>query len=239
MRADGGGQRRLGGKAVDRRPPGAATGRSSRTPRATCGGSRIVVADADGRKRSSSRLRAPERSPNDGNPSWSPDGERIAVDDIVAAGVSVVTCRTAAGRRSPSTASRPRGRPTASRSRSWISTTARSGAPPERRQPPPAAPRIRGQGHVARLVARREAARVQHADGHLRRRARRHERRRSWSSRPGTRPAEFRPTVAARLRGRCRHRPPLPLGLRRRRRRQRARQLTTGPYDSSDPAWRP
>ena len=99
MRADGGGQRRLGGKAVDgaRLEPRREEARL-RLGR-PCGGSRIVVADARGRKLSVVAPAASGTEPNDGNPSWSPDGTRIAVEDIVAAGVSVVDVKT--GRRTP------------------------------------------------------------------------------------------------------------------------------------------
>ena len=99
MRADGGGQRRLGGKAVMAPAwsrDGTKLAYASGDP---AGGSRIVVADARGRKLSVVAPAASGTEPNDGNPSWSPDGTRIAVDDIVAAGVSVVDVKT--GRRTP------------------------------------------------------------------------------------------------------------------------------------------
>ena len=97
------------------------------------------------------------------------------------------------------------------------------GCRPERRQPPPAAARLGAQGPVGRLVARRRQARVQHRHGHLRCRAGREERR--ASGRQGRQPGRpsFSPDGGpARVRRRCRHRPPLPRGLGRRRRRQRA-----------------
>ena len=74
----------------------------------------IVVANPEGLKLSIVPATRANEPSNDGHPSWSPDGTRIAVDDDVAGGVSVVTVQgRAAGRRSPSTASCPRGRPTA------------------------------------------------------------------------------------------------------------------------------
>ena len=89
-------QRRLGGSAVaapawnrDGTKLAYATG-------APAGGSGIVVADAAGRKLDVIAGAAGE-SANDGNPSWSPDGSRIAVDDVVAAGAFVLDVKT--GRR--------------------------------------------------------------------------------------------------------------------------------------------
>ncbi len=128
MRADGGGQRRLGGKAGHGarleprrdearlrlgRPRGRQQDRRRRRP----------GPQALGRRPAASRT-----EPNDGNPSWSPDGTRIAVDDIVAAGVSVVDVKT--GRRTPVAVDgvSPAWSPTAAPSRSSTSTIARPGA---------------------------------------------------------------------------------------------------------------
>ena len=99
MRADGRGQRPLGGTAV-MAPAWSRDGMklayASGDP---AGGSRIVVADAAGRRLSVVAAAASGTVPNDGNPTWSPDGTRVAIDDIVAAGVSVVDVKT--GRRTP------------------------------------------------------------------------------------------------------------------------------------------
>jgi dipeptidyl aminopeptidase/acylaminoacyl peptidase len=96
MRADGGGQRRLGGTAVVA-PAWSSDGtRLAYASGDPAGGSRIVVADARGRTLSLVAAAAGQ-DPNDGHPSWSPDGTRVAVDDIAAAGVSVADVKT--GRR--------------------------------------------------------------------------------------------------------------------------------------------
>lgn len=91
MRADGGGQRRLGGSAVAAPAWSRDGSELAYASRSATGTSKVVTADARGRKR------ALLAGTNDGDPSWSPDGKRIAVDDIVAAGVSVID--VASGRR--------------------------------------------------------------------------------------------------------------------------------------------
>jgi Tol biopolymer transport system component len=91
MRGDGGGQRRLGGSAVAA-PAWSRDGtRLAYASGSATDGSRIVVADARGRKL------AALAGANDGHPSWSPDATRIAVDDLVAAGVFVIDVKS--GRR--------------------------------------------------------------------------------------------------------------------------------------------
>ena len=223
MRADGGGQRRLGGKAVMAPAwsrDGTKLAYASGDP---AGGSRIVVADARGRKLSVVAPAASGTEPNDGNPSWSPDATRIAVEDIVAAGVSVVDVET--GRRTPvavdgvSPAWSPDGATIA-----FVDIDDRTawGAAPDgadrHRLLPASAGKImalawspdgkqlafstetgiylgtpNGQAPAKLVVAARN---------------------------PG-RPS-FAPRLPARVRGRCRQRPPVPLRLHRRRRRQRA-----------------
>ncbi len=96
MQADGDRQRRLGGGAVVA-PAWSRDGtRLAYASGDAAGGSSIVVADAAGRKLDVI-ARAAGQSANDGNPSWSPDGSRIAVDDAVAAGAFVLDVKS--GRR--------------------------------------------------------------------------------------------------------------------------------------------
>ena len=83
MGADGDGQRRLGGSAVAA-PAWSRDGtRLAYAAGDPAGGSGIVLADAAGRKLGVIGGAAGQGA-NDGNPSWSPDGSRIAVDDVVA-----------------------------------------------------------------------------------------------------------------------------------------------------------
>ena len=91
MRADGSGQRRLTGSFPIAEPTWSADGTQlayRRDGLASDGG--VAVAGADGRRRTAvSGARPAERS-NDGNPSWSPDASRIAVADVISGGISVV-----------------------------------------------------------------------------------------------------------------------------------------------------
>ena len=91
MRAGGGGQHRLGGSSVAT-PAWSHDGTElAYASGSATGTSRIVVTDARGVKRTMLA------GTSDGHPSWSPDGKRVAVDDIAAAGVSVIDVTT--GRR--------------------------------------------------------------------------------------------------------------------------------------------
>ena len=161
MRADGSEQRRLAGTARPVAQP-AWNADGTKLAYSSHGRSRdgsIVVADA---RRPQALVVAgarPGEHSNDGNPSWAPGRDAASRSTTTSRpGISVVDV---AGRqphaRSPSTASRRRGRPTASRSPSSTSTTARSGGRPDRRRSPPAAARLGAQGPVGRLVAGRQA----------------------------------------------------------------------------------
>ena len=177
MRADGGGQRRLGGKAVMAPAwsrDGTKLAYASGDP---AGGSRIVVADARGRKLSVVA------------PAAVRDGAERRQPELVA-GRDEDRRRRHRGRRRVGRG-REHGAPHAGRGRRGV-----AGLVPRRRhhrvrrhrrshglgrgarrcRSAPAPARVRGEDHGARLVARREAARVQHR------------RRGSISGRPTARP---------------------------------------------------
>ena len=237
MRADGGGQRRLGGKAV-RRAAGLEPRRDEarlRLGRTPPSGSRIVVADAEGRKLSLVAARIPASA------------ERRQ-PELVAGRDEDRGRRHRRGRaspwwtwqeggrthRSPSTASRRPGRPTAAPSPSSTSTTARSGARPRPAPTVTGCCRRRRQGQVDRLVARRQAAGVQHRHGRLRRGARTARARdaRRHGAQPGAAELLTR-RLPARLRGRCGsvhpHRSVYVVGVDGRGRRQLTTARTTAP----------
>jgi Tol biopolymer transport system component len=98
MEADGSAQRRLTGTFRTAQPAWSHDGtRIAYASGDATGGSSIVVADASGRKLEVVAGGASGQAPNDGHPTWSPDGTRIALDDIVTAGAFVVD--VASGRR--------------------------------------------------------------------------------------------------------------------------------------------
>ena len=224
MRADGGGQRRLGGKAVMAPAwsrDGTKLAYASGDP---AGGSRIVVSRRPGPQalgRRACRFR---------------DGAERRQSELVA-GRDEDRRRRHRGRRRLGRG-REDGSPHAGRGRRGVAGLVprrrhhrvrrhrRShglGRGARRRRSAPAPAGVRGEDHGARLVTRREAARVQHRDGGLSRDARRPGPGEARDRGPESGPAELRARwLPARVRGRCRQRPPVPLRLRRRRRRQRA-----------------
>ena len=130
MRGDGSGQRRLTATTFPvARPAWSRNG--ARLAYSTDGAlskGGIVIADARGHRASVIAGADPGAPSTDGNPSWSPDGTRVAVDDAEAGGIDVLDARRPP-QRLRRAASRPRGRPGERPSRSSISTTARSGPP--------------------------------------------------------------------------------------------------------------